>query len=224
MATKRPRKASGKGKAEEAKPAVTPEATKTPPVTEAQRSQVLAMAGLGLSHDDIASVIGLSADTIERYCRPELRTGKVRANIKVLQNLFRMATGTGKEAATCAIFWTKVNMRWHEVQRIIHGFDPTIVREFVTQIVRALKRALPDTCPHCKTNLSLRGPIVAELKSLSEKLMSGLPEPELVPREIGMGESDAAAAAIDQAMGMPPDPRPLPSTTAAATPPPSEPV
>jgi len=51
------------------------------------RSQVEAMAGYGVSEADIA---------------------------KVAENLYRKATGDGREAVTAAIFWLKTRARWKE--------------------------------------------------------------------------------------------------------------
>ena len=41
-------------------------------------------------------------------------TGADRANARVAQNLFRMATGTGREALGAACFWLKTRARWRE--------------------------------------------------------------------------------------------------------------
>ena len=146
-----------------------------------QRGQVEAMAGLGLTHDEIAIVMEVASSTIEKHFKEELRRGVVLANLKVTKNLFKIATGDTTQAMSAAIFWKKVRSRWHEVQRIIHGFDPGVVTEFVTEVVRILKKTIPDLCPHCKTNINLKAPIVKELKELSARLASTLPAPEIVP-------------------------------------------
>ena len=89
-----------------ARPAHKPE-----PVT---RRQVEAMAGYGVPEADIARVIGVDPKTLRKHYREELDTGHVKANAKVAENLFRKATGEGREAVIAAIFWMKTRAGWKE--------------------------------------------------------------------------------------------------------------
>lgn len=82
--------------------------------TAEQREQVEAMAGFGIPHDDIARVIGIESPTLRKHYRDELDQGQTKANTKVARNLFTIATGTGREAVTAAIFWLKVRAGWSE--------------------------------------------------------------------------------------------------------------
>lgn len=79
-----------------------------------QRKTVEAMAGYGIPHDDIAVVIGIDPKTLRLHYRAELDRGHVIANTKVAENLYKIATGTGREAVTAAIFWLKVRAGWNE--------------------------------------------------------------------------------------------------------------
>jgi hypothetical protein len=82
--------------------------------TDDQRQQVELMAGVGIAHIDIATVMRCSPTTLRKVFRAELDRGAVKANAKVAANLYRMATGTGREAAICAIFWLKCRCGWSE--------------------------------------------------------------------------------------------------------------
>lgn len=82
--------------------------------TDEQRKYVEAMAGFGISEYDIARVIGTDHNTLRKHYRDELDLGAVKANTAVAKNLFRMATGEGREAVTAAIFWLKTRARWSE--------------------------------------------------------------------------------------------------------------
>lgn len=157
----------------------------TPPfkATKAQRAQVEEMTGFGMRQDEMAVVIGCAERTLNTHFKPELKRGAAVADAKVGANLFRMATGSGQDASRCAIFWFKVRRRWHEVQRVIHGFDPEIVKTFVQQVVSILRRELPQKCPHCKTNLNLPKKIAGHLQKLSETMTRTLPPSEIVPLE-----------------------------------------
>jgi len=78
------------------------------------RSQVEAMAGYGVSEADIAKVLDVDPETLRlHYCR-ELEASSVKTNAKVAENLYRKATGDGREAVTAAIFWLKTRARWKE--------------------------------------------------------------------------------------------------------------
>src|SRR3954453_10043280 len=82
--------------------------------TQAQRQMVEAMAGCGVPEADIAVVIGIAPKTLRKHFRDELDTGHIKANAKVVGNLYRIATGSGREAVTAAIFWLKVRAGWRE--------------------------------------------------------------------------------------------------------------
>lgn len=153
---------------------------KTHTPTAKTRKRAILLAGLGLTQEEIATVMEIATRTLTTHYTEELRLGAIKADTHVLENLYRMATGTGPEAGKAAIFWTKVKRRWHEVQRVIHGFDPAIINTFVNQVVSLLRRMIPDRCPHCKTNLDLMPRIGAQLQELSRALVATLPPSEIV--------------------------------------------
>jgi hypothetical protein len=82
--------------------------------TEVSRRQVEALAGFGLPQDDIARVIAIDPTTLRLRYRAELDAGSAKATARVAENLFRIATGSGREAVTAAIFWLKTRARWSE--------------------------------------------------------------------------------------------------------------
>ncbi len=85
--------------------------------TELVRRQVEAMAGYGVREDDIARVVGVCPKTLRKHFRQELDVGHVKANMKVAENLYRKATGAGRESVTAAIFWLKTRAGWVEPRR-----------------------------------------------------------------------------------------------------------
>jgi hypothetical protein len=80
----------------------------------ALRRQVEAMAGYGVPELDIAGVIGIDPKTLRKHYRAELDHGHVKANVRVAENLYRKATGEGREAVVAAIFWLKTRAGWKE--------------------------------------------------------------------------------------------------------------
>jgi hypothetical protein len=84
--------------------------------TDDERKQVEIISGYGLPLEQIAVLIrdGIDADTLRKYFATELQSGKAKANAQVGKTLFQkvMAGDT-----TAAIWWSKTQMRWSEVQK-----------------------------------------------------------------------------------------------------------
>ena len=75
------------------------------------RNRVYILSTVGTRHEDIATVLGISADTLVKYYKEELDKGRIEANASVAETLFKQA----KEGNTTAmIFWLKSRARWKE--------------------------------------------------------------------------------------------------------------
>lgn len=83
--------------------------------TDAERKQVEAMSGYGLPIEQIAVLVrgGIDTDTLRKHFSKELIEGKAKANGQVGKTLFQKAMGGD---TTAAIWWSKTQMRWKEVQ------------------------------------------------------------------------------------------------------------
>ncbi|MEX0406774.1 hypothetical protein ABGN05_13975 [Aquibium sp. LZ166] len=101
-----------------------------------QCRQVEALAGYGTPEHEIAAMIGIDPKTLRRHYRQELDLGHTKANARVAENLFRKATGDGRESVTAAIFWLKTRARWKEVSIHELGGVPGQPIEHVDQIDR----------------------------------------------------------------------------------------
>lgn len=99
------------------------------------RRQVEAMAGYGVPETEIAGMIGIDPKTLRKHYRDELDHGHTKANVRVAENLFRKATGEGREAVTAAIFWLKARARWKEASIHEHAGVPD---QPITQIRRII--------------------------------------------------------------------------------------
>jgi hypothetical protein len=95
---------------------------------EVSSRQVEAMAGYGVPETEIAGLLGIDPKTLRKYYRSELDHGHTKANVKVAENLYRKATGEGRESVTAAIFWLKCRAGWREVNR--HEIDSRPVVQF----------------------------------------------------------------------------------------------
>lgn len=87
-----------------------PVATHKP--TEQQRRAVEAMSGYGVTREAIAAVVGVHYNTLAKHYATELEVGRGKAMAKVAQNLFQIATGTGRDSVTAAIFYLKCRAGW----------------------------------------------------------------------------------------------------------------
>jgi hypothetical protein len=82
--------------------------------TPEMRKQVEQASGLGLPHDQICALIGISDETLRKYYKSELGIGKAKASAQVAKTLFNKAQSGD---TTALIWWTKAQMRWAETQR-----------------------------------------------------------------------------------------------------------
>ena len=79
--------------------------------TSDTRNKVFMLSSVGTRHEDIATVLGISADTLTKYYKEELDKGRIEANASVAETLFKQA----KEGNTTAmIFWLKSRAKWKE--------------------------------------------------------------------------------------------------------------
>jgi hypothetical protein len=81
-------------------------------VIESDRSNVENMARLGIKHEAIATVLGITAKTLRKHFRKELDLGMINANKEVLKTLFDMAKSGKNTSAT--IFWAKTRCGMRE--------------------------------------------------------------------------------------------------------------
>ena len=79
--------------------------------TSDTRNKVFMLSTVGTRHEDIATVLGISTDTLTKYYHDELAKGRIEANASVAETLFKQA----KEGNTTAmIFWLKSRAKWKE--------------------------------------------------------------------------------------------------------------
>lgn len=87
-----------------------------PPYERDERTarQVEAMVGYGIPVAEIGRVVGVCENTLRKYYGDELAVGMTKANAKVIESLFRKATGEGQGSVAAAIFWAKTRCGWKE--------------------------------------------------------------------------------------------------------------
>jgi hypothetical protein len=82
--------------------------------------------------------VEIDPKTLRKHYRHELDHGHSKANAKVAENLYRKATGEGREAVIAAIFWLKARAHWKETVVNEHGGIPGQPFERITEIQRII--------------------------------------------------------------------------------------
>ena len=107
---------------------------------ESVAEMVKSLSGLGITHEQMCAIVKISRPTLYKYYQEELQEGKANANAQIARNLFKIATGSGREAVTACIFWLKTQARWTEKQ-VLEIQDGTEqddkFKELITDIQRA---------------------------------------------------------------------------------------
>jgi hypothetical protein len=80
-------------------------------VSEALREKVSQLAGLGVTQDDIAKIVGCAPKTLRKHFRAELDRAAAEANATIAGCLFAAAMAGSIPAM---IFWMKCRGRWRE--------------------------------------------------------------------------------------------------------------
>ena len=108
-------------------------------VTEANQIIVRTLAANGIRHEDIATKVGISQDTLVRKYRRELDDGRIDASSEMGSTLFNLAKGGN---VTAAIFWLKSRAGWSDRSQIeLTGenggpikVDTTVFKELITNL------------------------------------------------------------------------------------------
>ena len=85
---------------------------------ESVAEMVKSLSGLGITHEQMCAIVKISSPTLYKYYQEELQEGKANANAQKARNLFKIATGSGREAVTACIFWLKTQAKWKETDVI----------------------------------------------------------------------------------------------------------
>lgn len=122
--------------------------------TDELRVQVERAAGIGLPHEQIATLLGITDKTLRKKYRRELDLGMAKANVNVANAYYREVQ---KGNPTLLIWWTKTRLGWKEDKtlelktppgqplehRHTYG-SPEILQKFYAASEAASQAALPE--------------------------------------------------------------------------------
>jgi len=89
--------------------------------TPETRAKVEALAGFGAPEVYIYGEIGISQNTLRKHYREEMDKGVTKANMQVVQSLFKKAIGNDQGSVAAAIFWAKTRLGWKETSAHEHA-------------------------------------------------------------------------------------------------------
>ena len=75
------------------------------------QNEVYELSKVGTRHEDIATLIGVSHDTLTKYYKKQLDRGRIEANAAVAGTMYSKAM-TGDVGAM--MFWLKTQAQWSE--------------------------------------------------------------------------------------------------------------
>jgi hypothetical protein len=81
-------------------------------LTPAELAEIQALAGLGLTQEQVARVKGMCPDTLRKYAQDDWQLGKAKALARVSRTAYELAVSGKCPAMT--MFYLKSQARWRE--------------------------------------------------------------------------------------------------------------
>ena len=115
--------------------------------TEELTRMVSKLSGMGITHEQICLIAGITRPTLNKYYSEELKVGKAQATATITSKLFSIATSDTKQALGACIFWLKTQAGWKEtdVVEINNVSDENEKFEKLVKSVRQSKLSEKDS-------------------------------------------------------------------------------
>lgn len=113
--------------------------------TDALRAIVSRSSGLGLPHESIGHLLGISDTTLRKWYKADLDTGRAAAHAAVASTLYDKAI-SGDNA--CLIFYARTQLKWAEAPRevVVSGSIISISAALADASLRIAHDAIDGTC------------------------------------------------------------------------------
>ena len=89
--------------------------------TEEQRRQVKKMAAVGIPHDLIGAIIGITPKTLRKHFRQLLRRGDAEGKLNIAAKLMQSVEAGN---VTAQIFLAKIRLGWREELPVVPSVSP----------------------------------------------------------------------------------------------------
>lgn len=108
--------------------------------TDKNHHMVEAMAAVGTPSEDMATMLGISKDTLERHYMDTIKAGRVKANLQIGRKIHAQAL---EGDTALLIWWTKTRMRWAAAKEPEEVQNPADVGNITVVIERGNHRKKP---------------------------------------------------------------------------------
>lgn len=132
--------------------------------TDETRKMVEAAAGVGLAHNTIATLIGITDKTLRRRYRKELNEGVAKAHFNVGKTTYERAIAGDR---TLLIWYEKTRMGMRETVQVttppgepffgVEG-EPELIGAYYERLKRIAAERRPDTRAHSGVGENRQGP------------------------------------------------------------------
>jgi len=122
--------------------------------SDADRTTVLQMHGVGIPESQICTYLGISPKTLRKHFRKELSKAHVDRNLEVLTHLFTEATSGQRVSA--AIFWAKTRCEFRQAGPVIPPAPPK--RSTRSSRSEPAPSVAEDIAFHCETFINEGAP------------------------------------------------------------------
>lgn len=89
--------------------------------TEDQRRQVKKMAAVGMPHDLVAEIIGITSKTLRKYFRRDLTRGDAEGKLRIASKLMQSVDAGN---VTARIYMAKMRLGWREDRQVPPPLSP----------------------------------------------------------------------------------------------------
>lgn len=108
--------------------------------TEKNRHMVEAMAAVGTPGEDMAIMLGISRDTLDRHYIDNIKAGRAKANLQIGRKIHAQAM---EGDTALLIWWSKTRMRWSAAKEPEEVQNPADVGNITVVIERGNHRKKP---------------------------------------------------------------------------------
>lgn len=142
-------------------------------IKKEQVDEVFRMISTGASVSDACAVAGMSRETFYQKAKtiPEFKERWERSEARCrIANVQRIQLAASRGTWQASAWWLERKYPEEYAERFRHQADIKFANTLLALVSRALQKNLPETCPHCRTNLDLPEKVSQELMGLSRRL------------------------------------------------------
>ena len=126
---------------------------------------------MGMTQKDSCVLVGISGETFNQWKnnRPDFSDAVEKAQMDCKQRNIGIIQKAALTTWQAAAWWMERKHKDEYAQKVYSDVSMNFASGVIMDMIRAVRAATPASCPHCKTNLSIRNDIGAKLMEMSKK-------------------------------------------------------